>query len=85
MALHLRTSSSVSGSPDSRLAKAMPRFVYSLFTASTLRPSCVKSAMPSQLSPKAFSWLAPVPRVAWSNAAPSDQSGSPQRATTCQL
>ena len=85
VALLLRTSSSVSGPCDSRLAKAISRLVYSLLTASTLRPASVKSAMPSQLSPNAFSWLSPVPRVAWSKAAPSDQSGSPQRATTCQL
>ena len=84
VALLLRTSSSVSGLPESRLAKAIFRLVYSLLTASTLRPSWAKSAMPSQLSPKALSWLAAVPRDAWSKGAPSDQSGSPQRATTCQ-
>ena len=64
MALLLRTSSSVSGLPDSRLANAMARLVYSLFTVSTLRPSWAKSAIPSQLSPKDVSWLSPVPRVA---------------------
>ena len=57
------------------------RLVYSLLTASTLRPSAsLYSDMPSLLSPKESSWLSPVPRVMWSNSTPLDHIGSPHLA-----
>ena len=40
--------------------------------------------MPSLLSPKASSWLSPVPRVAGSNPGACDHIGSPHLATTRQ-
>ena len=60
------------------------RFTYSLLTTMTVRPSIENTDMPSLLSPKASSWLAPVPRVRWSKAMPCDHSGSPQLDTRCQ-
>ena len=45
-------------------AKAMARLTYSLLMAKTFLPPAENRNMPSLLSPKASSWLAPEPRVA---------------------
>ena len=79
--LLFRMSSAVSGFFEARLPWNISRFTYSLLTARICRPLIVNISMPSLLSPMARSWLAPTPRVFWSNAWTPDQRGSPQLAT----